>query len=179
MKEPWKAQRNLLGGGTGRILEQKTMYEICMKQVFCAYLQSLPTLYIKSGQIPKKITKKHIRIGTPLWKKTKNKETMNKEKTSRKFETCSRTTKETVVHRCGPTLLVDRLQLWLLRTSHPLSLKLRNFLLLSAFAIDWSWCSLDSIDAIGSRYYDGKLPKFQIFQNEDDKDDSMSVPFTR
>ena len=38
MKEPWKAhpQRNLLGGGTGRILKQKTMYEICMKQVFCA-----------------------------------------------------------------------------------------------------------------------------------------------
>jgi len=56
------------------------------------------------------------------------------------------------------TLLLDRLQLWLLitwqifsqvwrfwidfvgfhplETSHPLSLKLRNFLLLSAFAID-------------------------------------------
>jgi hypothetical protein len=44
----------------------------------------------------------------------------------------------------------------LLETSHPLSLKLRNFLLLSAFVIDWALCSLDSIDAIGSRYYDGK-----------------------
>jgi hypothetical protein len=58
------------------------------------------------------------------------------------------------------TLLLDRLQLWLLitwqilakfgdfesilwdfvllETGHPLSLKLRNFLLLSAFAIDWA-----------------------------------------
>jgi hypothetical protein len=75
----------------------------------------------------------------------------------------------TVVFSCFSdhwiTLLLDRLQLWLLitwqifvpsETSHPLSLKLRNFLLLSAFAIDWALCSLDSIDAISSRYYDGK-----------------------